>query len=287
MKFSCLSKKPVKIIFWLAVVGCFLEFGGYHSGFQLSDVTYYHFSYPKKKNLLVNEYGIHFEELLHPSDYPKKWTSNPVLADQTIVKSPDFFYDISSCFRTVLGEIKKLKINLKQYFEYFYCFDELVVMGTPAGGTYSLEKKAIYLVITYGNGNRVSKSRIKRTFHHELSSLLMEYYNFDNKLWRAAHGEGFQYEIDKDPFYMWMYLHGHTDPIDKETLYKRGLLRQYAETGVENDFNIYASIIFTNPRKMKRLIKEYPIIQRKYEVFREFYLSIDPGFSPVFEKIEG
>lgn len=160
-------------------------------------------------------------------------------------------------------------------------------MGAPYGGTYDVEKKAIYLVMTTGDGFRSSKSRIKRTFHHELSSLLMEYHNFNENLWRAAHGDNFEYEKDKDPFYEWMYLHGHVDPVDEDELLDRGLLRQYAETGVENDFNIYASEIFTNPRKMKKLIKEYPIIKSKYEVFKAFYLSIDSGFAPVFKKIDG
>ena len=287
MKFSYLSKKPVKIIFWLVVVGFILEFGGYHSGFQLSDMAYHRMFYEKKKQYIEDEYGISFKGVLPPEEFPLRWTSNPVLADQTVVEEVQLEYFLVACFRAVEKEIKKIPMNNMEYFKQIYCLEDLIVNGTPYGGTYDIDQKAVYLVTTYGDGSRASKNLIKRTFHHELSSLLMKHYNFDNKLWRAAHGENFQYEMDKDPFYQWMHLHGHTDPIDKETLYKRGLLRQYAETGVENDFNIYASVIFTNPKKMKRLIKEYTIIQRKYEVFKEFYLSIDAGFSPVFEKIEG
>jgi hypothetical protein len=81
-------------------------------------------------------------------------------------------------------------------------------------------------------------------------------------------------------------MQGDAEKIEPKFLHERGLIRQYAETGLENDFNTYAEVIFTKPKKMKKLISDYPIIKRKYEVFKDFYLSIDKDFAPVFDKID-
>ncbi|MFT6388276.1 MAG: hypothetical protein ACJAUP_001654 [Cellvibrionaceae bacterium] len=82
-------------------------------------------------------------------------------------------------------------------------------------------------------------------------------------------------------------MQGDADKISDEELYQRGLPKKYAGTCVENDFNTSAEVIFTEPRKMKNLIRQYPVIQRKHQVFKDFYLNIDKDFTPVFEKIDG
>ena len=159
-------------------------------------------------------------------------------------------------------------------------------------GTYSVEKRSMYVfnVFQLHHSEWITKINLHRIVHHEISSLLKLNYQFDNALWRSAMGPGFQYANDKDPWYQWKYVRGYIEPQEHSSereLLQRGLLRQYAETGVENDFNTYAEVIFGDPRRMRKLIRDYPIIARKYQVFKEFYMSIDPGFGPVFKKIEG
>ena len=115
----------------------------------------------------------------------------------------------------------------------------------------------------------------------------MDNYDFNDFLWLDAIGENFHYAIEENPIYLWMELHGHTEPSNELLLLNRGLLNSYSDSGVENDFNSYAEVVFTNPKKMKRLIAEYPIVKRKYKVFKDFYMNIDQGFAPVFNKIDG
>ena len=114
----------------------------------------------------------------------------------------------------------------------------------------------------------------------------MHNFKLSEERWRSAHSNHFLYKADSDPAYEWMFLRGHIDPVDKYQLLDRGLLNQYSETSVENDFNTYAEVIFTEPKRMKKLIKKYPVIHRKYQIFKAFYLAIDPGFSKAFNLID-
>jgi len=289
VKLADLSNKPIKVILWLALIGFIVEVGGYIYGLQLSDIFYRYVLFQKDKANLESTYHIRFKTSLPADNYPQDWDVDKAFEDQTVMQSLNSVYDQSRLVRALKKEIRKYPHQLlSSYLEEVYFFEKITFQAASAAGLYSLETKSIYLSNkTNTLSLRIPKFLIQKTFHHELSSIFMGSYNFNHDLWRVAHGKNFQYEIDKDPTYYWMHMRGHTDPIDKEKLLERGMLRQYAETGVENDFNIYASEIFTNPRKMKKLIKEYPIIQRKYEVFKAFYLSIDVGFSPVFDKIDG
>ena len=198
-------------------------------------------------------------------------------------------YDNARLIRALYPEIIKYSESvISKYLNAIYFFDSLTIKGTSIGGTYDIEFKSIYFPNRNGfNNKKYTRYFFKNAFHHEFSSILMRSNNFSEDDWRFANGESFQYEGDKDPTFSWMFLNGYVDPVDKNILYNRGLLNHYSETGVENDFNTYAELIFVNPKKMKKLIKKYPVIQRKYEVFREFYLSIDVGFAPVFDKIDG
>ncbi|WP_345426529.1 hypothetical protein, partial [Halioxenophilus aromaticivorans] len=180
---------------------------------------------------------------------------------------------------------------LNNNLNYAYIVDDLTLGGAKVWGTYSIEKRSLYILnlFQYHYPQGEIKRNLEKMLHHEISSVLMKNHQFDTVLWRSAIGEGFQYENDNDPWYQWMFIGGYIEPEEfssEKELLQRGLLRQYAETGVENDFNIYASVIFAEPKRMRKLIRDYPIIARKYQVFKEFYVSIDPGFAPVFERID-
>ena len=289
MKLAYLPKKPKKFILIVIFLGFSIEFSGLIYGVQISDM-FYHYTYFNDEKINIEEkYNIVISTTEASEDYPKEWESSKEFNSENTVKPIDSRYSLSRFFNSIQDEVSKYPPkSISKMLAYVFVVDELLVASAKASGAYSLDEKSIYINYKLNTtGFNRSKFSLKRTFHHEISSILLKNYNFNHDSWKAAHGQGFQYEIDKDPTYHWMHMRGYTDPIDKKTLYKRGLLRQYAETGVENDFNIYASVIFTNPKKMKRLIKEYPIIQRKYEVFKAFYLSIDAGFAPVFDKIDG
>ena len=53
-----------------------------------------------------------------------------------------------------------------------------------------------------------------------------------------------------------------------------GLLSLYSLTDEENDFNIYAETLFTDPKSIKENAKKYPAVAKKLEIFKKFYKKL-------------
>jgi len=238
---------------------------------------------------LKEDYGVTVHDSIALADYRPKWLDEDGQAKigtkiVATTNRDDFAYFV----RIIKPEIERYAPALiRQHLTDLYGFDDLVVGGAKAGGTYSLTQNSIYVVHKNRLLQRVSKIYIKKTLHHEFSSILMHQHGFNEGTWRQAAGPDFRYEQDNDLTYEWLYLRGHIDEIAPlEVLLARGLLNAYSETGVENDFNTYAGVIFTQPETMRGWIAHYPIVARKYALFKAFYLGIDPGLAPVFAAID-
>lgn len=271
------------LLAWLIV-----EAAGRYYGFAPSDIVYHYTWYPNFKERLEQTYGFDVLGNINPESFPVSDKAIPLLADQVVIEPLNQFI-LSRFVRSAEDELNKYPVGiLAANLDHVYVLNQLNLSGVEARGTYDLNKKSIYLSNLFSKiiDKQAKEHILWRTFHHEFSSILIKKYPFDELGWRNTMGENFQYENDKDPTYLWMFHHNYIDPVDKKELYERGLLRQYAETGVENDFNIYAGVIFKEPDRMKQLITAYPAIARKYQFFREFYLSIDRGFSPIFDVID-
>ena len=234
---------------------------------------------------LEHDYGVRLRANLPRADYPPDWLyEDGQLEMGSEIVATGHGVTFARCLRLVKPEIERYPSALiRQHLTNIHCFDLIILGGARAGGTYNLAQNNLYLKI-----KDTPALSIKQTFHHEFSSLLMHRHGFNEGTWRQAAGLAFRYQQDDDPWFQWMFLRDHIDdkPLPQE-LFARGLLRHYAETGVENDFNTYAQIIFTEPRRMKTLIDIYPVIARKYQLFKDFYLGIDAGLAPVFDAIEG
>jgi len=63
-------------------------------------------------------------------------------------------------------------------------------------------------------------------------------------------------------------------------LLKNGFLRNYSLTNDENDFNVYAETLFTEPEKLKKLKATHPNVKIKLEKLKEFYREL--GFKGKF-----
>ncbi|PCH60022.1 MAG: hypothetical protein COC05_05470 [Gammaproteobacteria bacterium] len=233
-------------------------------------------------------YGVRITTDLTPDDYRPEWLDDDTgqLATGSKIVLTSNADDFARFVRLITPEIKRYAPALiRQHLTRVYCLDKLTLYDAPFGGTYNIAQSSLYLL----NKNDFSLSSwMKETFHHELSSMLMKKQGFDEGAWRQAAGLAFRYQQDENPWFQWMYLRGYVDPVaDTTVFFKRGLLRHYSETGVENDFNSYAQFVFMRPDTMQSLIAQYPPIARKYQVFKDFYLGIDPGLAPVFAAIDG
>lgn len=63
-------------------------------------------------------------------------------------------------------------------------------------------------------------------------------------------------------------------------MFEDGFLKMYSMTNDENDFNVYAQTLFTDPQKLKDLDEKYPLIHKKLEKLKEFYRDL--GFKGKF-----
>jgi len=240
---------------------------------------------------LNTHYGLRITTDLAPDDYFPEWLdkdTGQLGIDSKIVLTRNAD-DFARFVRIITPEIKRYAPALiRQHVSTVYCLDKLTIGGGAVGGTYNIAQSSLYLLNKNNVLQRAPSVWIKQVFHHELSSMLMKKHGFDEGAWRQAAGLAFRYQQDEDPSFGWMILHGYIDPVaDTTVFFKRGLLNQYSETGVENDFNTYAQFVFMRPEKMRSLIAQYPPIARKYQVFKDFYLGIDPGLAPVFAAIDG
>ena len=155
-----------------------------------------------------------------------------------------------------------------------------------AAGTYDASEHSITIGSEDGDDDFYSDLFIRGTFHHELSSFIVHSSVFDVKTWRDLEPSGFEYPSAKDFFYTSKYLAGYIKIEPAEFYYQQGLVSDYGTTGVENDFNEYARLVFTEPARMTALIDQYPQIKKKYLYFKQVYLDFDKGFQPFFDKID-
>jgi hypothetical protein len=72
-----------------------------------------------------------------------------------------------------------------------------------------------------------------------------------------------------------------------EASLNEGLVSRYGKVNAENDINTYAELVFTQPEAIKNFIKKYPLMMNKYQILKQFYLSISPEFETVFNQIDG
>jgi len=157
---------------------------------------------------------------------------------------------------------------------------QLVFYGVKYGASYTGD--VIYLS-NNGYGNGFTDFYIQQSFHHEFSSLLMRNYNFPVQKWLDANKPGFQYTIDFESVIA--SIDEDTDLGGEIQYYQNGVIAKYSYTTYENDFNLFAQMVFNEPERLKELVKKYPIIKKKYLIVKEFYLSISPFFAETFRKI--
>jgi hypothetical protein len=161
---------------------------------------------------------------------------------------------------------------IKEYLNAIYFAKELECNGTRYGGTYDPFRRIIYLV---NNGKKTDDLSIG-TFHHEFSSILLKRHTVLLNPWLEQNPKGFKYS--KETISNNKDIYGVS--IDGTAAdYDLGFLDAYSRKSFEDDFNEYSRIIFTQPRKFKRIMNQYHRVRAKFEIWQDFYHKIDPIFT--------
>ncbi|MBI3897630.1 MAG: hypothetical protein HY308_04945 [Gammaproteobacteria bacterium] len=255
------------------------------NGFHLTDGVYYYTRFEQDFQQLQGKYGISLVTEVQERNYPKGWTSEIVFMPEVVPLENRL--GLSQVVHALTLAIEKYPASLiRREIKGIVLLETLTVNSFPYGGTYDAPTKRLFIARKGNKGAAPGVNFLQETFHHEFSSLLKRSHPFSEQDWKNASGQNFTYRIEKDPGLFINMAHGLTEKPDDATLYQRGLLNFYSETGLENDFNAYAETVFTHPLKVRALIRQYPVIRDKYAVFKTFYLGIDKGFAPVFAAID-
>lgn len=116
-----------------------------------------------------------------------------------------------------------------------------------------------------------------KVLHHEFSSNIYSQVSYVKKLVWKKLSYAYHFTVNflkkclNDPEYAFQTT---------EDLLEKGFLRNYSMTNDENDFNIYAEILFARPQEIKGLKEKYPNVKIKLDKLKEYYREL--GFKGKF-----
>ncbi len=159
---------------------------------------------------------------------------------------------------------------LEENLENIYLLSDLNFYGKNYGATNS--KSGLY-IRSEGRNAGFSDSFLLARMHSEFSSILMRNYDFPEAEWHKINRAGFEYVGRGRDVLGQPNLYGQTDKLLSD-----GFIVQYAQSSMENDFNMIVDWLFTKPSELRRLAQKYPRIKSKMELAINFYESIDNRF---------
>lgn len=156
----------------------------------------------------------------------------------------------------------------------------LTLYGVGYGGA---NLNSILYLTSSGFDNGYTEAYIEELFHHELSSIFLRKHQFDSAKFTSYNPNGFKYAQSTNEILR--AISEDTESKGNTALYKNGFLTKYSMSTLENDINMFAETIFTKPNHLRKLINEYPAINKKYLIVKQFYININPKFSSLFNNI--
>ncbi len=187
--------------------------------------------------------------------------------------SPVIKKDLVRFLPVLRRELKKYPPGVfKGKLKRIIIFNELKFYGIEYGGSY-FGKNVYFTVKT--EKDKYSNEYLQTLIHHEISSIFFWSHNSPVYKWADLNPAGTRY-LDTNKKKLQAIEDGESEGAD--TYYKQGFLNKYGKTSVEEDFNLYAQMLFVNPEKLNVLAKRYPVIKKKKEFTEAFYLGISSQF---------
>lgn len=150
---------------------------------------------------------------------------------------------------------------------------ELRVGGAKAGGTVGPAWLILAAPARLGREGIFATAYIG--VHHELSSFVLQREPATLSEWQRFAPENSL----ADP--QAIIARGAGADPDPET----GFLSAYGATNAENDFNVYAEKIFTEPATVQRLARSHALVRKKLRFVVSSYLRIDARMRGVFAEL--
>lgn len=138
----------------------------------------------------------------------------------------------------------------------------------------ALEEQNSILVSVAEKGAPEPSVDVKDTFHHEFATFLMEIHDFPANEWTKCNPPDFKY---KDPEHFGHSFVGKKWEENRK-FWPLGFVTYYSQASLDNDFEEFSGLIFSEPYKAKLLIDHFPKLKEKYQVWLKVHRKIDPHF---------
>ncbi len=217
-------------------------------------------------------YGIEFVAEKEKNMFSQSWQDAPISAeailltsDKEIARSMNVTLKAASIYPSgfLAGSLKKV-----------YLLNEIKFYGLAYGGTNDTDN---LFLTNKGEAKGYTDDYIERTFHHELSSIILRKYStfFDKETWISIT----KHQFSAGRTGTNALASGETSTSIDEEYCKKGVLSQYSRASVEEDFNILTENLFMNDPKLWEMAKKYPVIKQKINMVIKLYQSQNKNFT--------
>ena len=217
-------------------------------------------------------YGIEFIAEIEKNMFSASWQNAPISAKGIPMT------DNSEIARSMKIMLKAASIYPEDFFakslKKVYLLNEIEFYGLGYGGTNDNDN---LFLTNRGKANGFTDDYIERTFHHELSSIILRKYNtsFDKTTWISITKH--QFATGKTGTNA--LANGEASTKIDEEYCKIGVLSQYSRASVEEDFNIFTENLFINNPVLWEMAKKYPVINQKINIIIKLYQSQNKNFT--------
>lgn len=144
-----------------------------------------------------------------------------------------------------------------------YLYGKLTMRGKPFMGAAHPGMKSFDLAVR----PRTTEESYRSTLHHELAHLIEGDEHFDEERWVTI-SSPYSGRLDLEP---------ESKDIPQEEWNEQGFVTRYASKNRHEDFAEMAEVAFTNPQRLKELVKAHPLLRPKLQMMADVYQQYMPG----------
>jgi hypothetical protein len=208
--------------------------------------------------------------------FPKEWRDEPIDATASQMDRRE----IPRSKRIITKALNKYPVFIfKKNLRSVFFLKEMKFFNVGYGGTNS--ENAVYIT-NRGNSEGYTDKYLEQTFHHEFSSILYRNYIdlFDTLSWKEANSPDFSYN---DPENGVGAIRSNQSSQTLDTFFcEKGILTQYAGSGIENDVNTFAQNLFRPEKNFWKFVDRFPRIRKKTEILINFYHRLSSIYTETY-----
>jgi hypothetical protein len=226
---------------------------------------------------LVLRYGDPSDFFVHPSPPLVNIPEKGFFIERTETK-----FALTALTGVKMAIVKYPPSLIRKYLKAVFITGILKIYGVQGGGSYFDSWIYLSALEKYESSG---PDLYAENFHHELSSLFLRDSLFPKNSWQSVNEVKFSYMARQIDVVKSAAQENRKDKKNSSTWYHAGFVSDYGMSSLENDFNTYAEMAMTRPKKLKQLSIEYPRIKAKTILLIDFYSKLAPELREYFQTV--